>query len=353
MQVLRVMSAAEQVAQCLKQEIVAGTWTGTMPGGSALARQLGLGRMTVDAALDLLEREGLLESQGPRRRRKIVPPKNRPPSGMQVALLLYEPEDASNRYVFDMRHQLQASGHQLNIAPKSLTELKYDPKRVAAHVKEHPADAWIVMAGSMPVLNWFCQAGIPAFALFGRMTDLPVSGIGPDKLQAFRDTAQILTASGHRRIVMLVREERRKPKLGSTEETFPKELQARGVPTGPYNIPEWEESAEGLRACLDNLFHVTPPTAILVGDSMLVVAVQHYLLQRNPGMRDVALVCTDPNPAFRWCDPPVCHFAWDHQAIARQVVRWVGKVAAGKDDFHQYLKPAVLVEGNIRNIVPN
>ena len=50
---LQVLSAAEQVAAHLRDELQRGEWTETMPGGARLSRELGVGRMTVEAALPL------------------------------------------------------------------------------------------------------------------------------------------------------------------------------------------------------------------------------------------------------------------------------------------------------------
>ena len=89
---LRVLTAAEQVAKFLEDEIQAGTWKGVMPGGAALAKDLGVGRMTVDAALDLLEKRKVLIPQGSRMPRRISP-KIKSSAGLKVAFLPYLIED--------------------------------------------------------------------------------------------------------------------------------------------------------------------------------------------------------------------------------------------------------------------
>ena len=64
-----ITSASEQVVNHLREQLIDKVWVGTMPGGEGLARQLGVGRMTIEAALSMLESEGLLVPQGPRRER--------------------------------------------------------------------------------------------------------------------------------------------------------------------------------------------------------------------------------------------------------------------------------------------
>jgi DNA-binding GntR family transcriptional regulator len=61
---LQIHSAAEQVAGHLRDGLQRGVWTETMTGGARLSRELGVGRMTVEAALSQLQSEGLLVAQG-------------------------------------------------------------------------------------------------------------------------------------------------------------------------------------------------------------------------------------------------------------------------------------------------
>ena len=90
---LRVLSASEQVAEYLRQELLCGTWVDTMPGESHLVAQLGVGRDTVKMALKHLERDGLLVPQGVGRRRKIALSDDHTAQALRVAVMLFESED--------------------------------------------------------------------------------------------------------------------------------------------------------------------------------------------------------------------------------------------------------------------
>ena len=69
-----ILTATEQVAGYLREELRRGTWHETMPGEDRLVAQLGVGRDTIKMALRSLEKEGLLVGQGVGRRRKVVLP---------------------------------------------------------------------------------------------------------------------------------------------------------------------------------------------------------------------------------------------------------------------------------------
>jgi DNA-binding LacI/PurR family transcriptional regulator len=155
-----------------------------------------------------------------------------------------------------------------------------------------------------------------------------------------------LVSLGHCRIVMLTREERRKPTPGFLEQAFLNELEAQGIPTGPYNLPDWDETPEGFHRLLDSLFLHSPPTALLIQGAQLTVAVlQHFTERGITAPRDVSLVCMDPDPAFVWCQPSISHLSWDFDPIVRRVVRWADNVAKGKDDRRASSTLAEFIEG--------
>ena len=76
MKSINVLSATEQVAEHLRNELLRGALSGSLPGAHPLAEELGVNHKTVKAALQMLEKEGLLVGRGAGRRRKIVLPKN-------------------------------------------------------------------------------------------------------------------------------------------------------------------------------------------------------------------------------------------------------------------------------------
>jgi DNA-binding LacI/PurR family transcriptional regulator len=340
-------SVVEQLAGHLRAQIQRGQLSGTMPGVNHLVKELGVGTETVIAALDLLEREGSLMGQGPRRRRKILPldmDVARP--GIRVVFLLYEPNDYREHYLVELRHQLSEAGHSVQLAPKALSELGMDAARVERMVRRVEADAWVVVAGSRGVLEWFSNQPIPAFALFGRMMQVPMAGTSPRKAPACRELVERLVGLGHRRIVMLAREERRKPNPGFLEQFILEELERHGIQTGAYNLPDWEDSPEGLHRILDSLFEYTAPTALLVDEATMLWAVRMHLAKKailTP--QHVSLISMDSDPSFTWSRPTISHIRWDERPIVRRMVQWVNNVAMGKEDQRTTATDAEFIPG--------
>jgi len=342
---LRILTASEQVAQHLRDELRRGTWTGAMPGEDRLMAQLGVGRNTIKAALGLLEAEGVLIGKGAGHQRRIVP-QQQTKSVMRIRILLYEKRDRSASDIVDLKHRLVQAGHRPDFTSKDLITLGMDPSKVARMVRQTPADAWVVRSAPRDVLQWFVQQTIPVFAFYGRHADLPITGVSARKIPALLKLVRHLVALGHRRIVMLAREDRRKPQPGLFEQAFLDELEKQGIQTGLYHLPDWENTKDGFHRCLDALFHHTPPTALIICEATLFVAAQQHLaLMGIQAPEKISLICDDPDPSFEWCEPAISHFAWDPQPLVRSVVRWANQVARGKQPHTKTYSVAEFIEG--------
>ena len=343
---LRILTAPEQVADHLREELIRQRWRETMPGIHRLSSELGLPRKPVEAALLLLEREGMLQSQGSGKRRKIVLPEHTSPPSMRVAILLGDINDRQTGYMVDLQHRLIETGHSVSycLPPKGPAE-GYK-SRITRLVARTPADAWIVVAGSHAVLTWFVEKEVPVLALFGRRRKLPLAGVGPEKADAYTEATRRLIQLGHRRIVLLARRARRLPEPGAAEQAFLDELQANGIEPSTYNLPDWQESVEGFHARLESLFELTPPTAFIIDEVPLLVAAQQFFAFKGiSAPRDISLICLDPDPAFSWCRPSMAHVHWDPTPVVRRIVNWANNIARGKDDRRQSFTKAKFIEG--------
>lgn len=350
---LQIRSASEQLADYLKEEIRHRRWTGTMPGESWLAENLGLGRDTVRAAMTNLEKEGVVVCQGQGQRRRIVMKAREFAKHYLVTMLVYSPPDRKEKEVQDIMLKIIQRGYQVELAPKTLVELGMKAERVAQMAEKVATDAWVVTSASSEVLEWFAGRSAPAFALYGGFSGVPVAGIGPDKFPAYRKALRRLVELGHRRIVLLIPEQMRKPKLALTVRRILDEMETQGISPNAYHIPDWERGPEGLRRCLDRLFGLTPPTALFVEEACEFFAVQQYLAKRGIfAPKDISLICSDDNPFFQWCDSSVSCIRWSTRPVVNRVVRWVENIAHGKDDRRKSHSSAEFVEGGTIGPVP-
>ncbi len=347
MTMVRILSAAEQVAAHLRERIETGGLRGEVPGVLVLAAELGVNHKTVEAALRFLERDGVLENQGSRKPRRVraLPPRGGRAS-LRIGILHGEPEEAQLDFLVEIRHRLIENGHDPFIARRTLVELGMKPERVADLVSRAPADAWMVVAGSREVMEWFADGPLPFFGLFGLVRRLQYAGAGPDKAPAYGEVVRTLAGLGHRRIVLLARERRHLPIPGYVERHFLKELGEAGIDASGYHFPQWEDTREGFHRMLEQLFRVTPPTALVVQEALLFAAVQQFLAARGIRVpQDVSLVCDDPDPTFRWQVPSVAHISWDNAPWVRRAVRWADNIARGRPDNRRVLSRAKFLPG--------
>ena len=345
----QIESRVDQVVALLRQGMIEGRWRGTLPGRERLTGQLGCSHGTVEAAVRKLSDEGWLVQQGRGRRRRIVVPAGQRRAVRQVKrvrLLLYDRPATARTEEIMLLARLQEAGYAADFAVKSLKELKMDVGRVARFVAKTPCDAWIVGSASREVLQWFSEQSVPAIALFGRFTGLPIAAVCPRKVPAMKKAVRRLVALGHRRIVITTNPERISPYPALFEQAFLNELKRLGVPSGAYNLAAAETSPGGVSTCLTSLFQLTPPTAIILTDGEHFLATQQFLARRGLKVpEDISLITPDYAPEYFWCDPAISHFSWETEPLVHYVTRWVDRVVQGKRDIRQQLYDAEFIEG--------
>jgi len=341
------------VAQVLRDCLREGRWQKTVPGRNRLAEELGVNHKTAGAALRILEAEGLLEAQGPGRERKIMHNVAKAPVALRIKIFAYEKSDLMSHFFTETLHRLQSAGHIAEFATKTLSDLGMDVKRIARFVAKTEADAWIVVAGSKDVLSWFASQRVPTFAMFGNSVQLPLASASPKKSGALVELVNRLVGFGHHRIVMLAREDRRQPTPGVFEQIFIAQLETHGIRTGSYNLPDWGDHPEDLRQHLGSLFRHTPPTALIVDDTQIFLAVVQHLARLGiAAPENISLACTDSSSTFEWCRPKVTHITWNHRSVIKHVVKWADRLSRGIHDRSTKVTRANLVLGGTIGPVP-
>jgi DNA-binding LacI/PurR family transcriptional regulator len=346
------LSLTEQVIAHIRQSISKGELSGTMPGIKKLANVLGVSSNTAVAAVEQLEREGFLKPQGHGRRSQIVLPEDFVRPTFRVTLLLFERADIQLEYVVKIQQRLKEEGRDVHIAEKSLVDMRLNVSQIARLVSRTKTDAWVVFSSTQEILEWFATQPTPTFALFGRFRRVPLAAIGLDKTPAYRAAIRRLAELGHRRIVLLQPKHNRQPIPALLVRESLKEMEASGIKTGAYNIPDWEQSPAGLKKLLDALFAASPPTALILDRPTDLIAAQIILSHMQIlAPQDISLVCDD-DLAFAWNEPSISCICWNSHPWVRRIVRWVDNVANGKDDRRQSFTKAKFVERGSIGAVP-
>ncbi len=72
--------------------------------------------------------------------------------------------------------------------------------------------------------------------------------MGPDPPSGFAESVRELVALGHQRIVMLTPKHTRLPQPNRAVLTIQQSLEAEGIQTGPYTLPDWDKDEKGLQS---------------------------------------------------------------------------------------------------------
>lgn len=340
------MSTSEQLANYLREEIRSGRLSGDMPGIKQLVRRHGVNSVTATKAVRQLEHDGMVVARGERSKRLIKNQIESRYQSLRIGLLYYDRHNHYRTDALELRQSIIDSGHTPVVATKSIQDLGKNVQRIIRHVNSIEVDAWVVYAGPADLLQWFAKGDIPAFAIYGRMTRVNLAGMAIRRIHLLEMLVAKLVALGHQRIVMIVREERRKPQYGLPERFFLEQLEANGIPTGPYNIPDWEETPEGLEQCLDKLFAHTPPTAMLIDDAVLFHSIQTQLARHGINApENISLICHDYNESFEWTRPDISHIYWDYLPTIRRAMQWIKNISKGIDDRRRSYTNAKFHEG--------
>jgi DNA-binding LacI/PurR family transcriptional regulator len=348
MQPIRLLSVGEQTIEHLRKGIQEGRWSGRLPGVVRLAEECDVSTGVIRGALRRLETEGVITAGGLGRCRRIVPPEegHSPLRTLRVGLLLHDFLNDTDPILWEIQRDLETTGHIVTIPKKSQTQLNHKVSSIIRMVQESAVDAWIICSGSRELLEWFAAQSIPSIALYGRSGGLSIARTGPDKMAAYLDATRQLIALGHRRIVLITLACRRKPFPATIERMVLEEIRAHGIETGPYNLPNWEETPEGFNALLENLFRTTPPTALIIDETPKLIATMQFLARHHidvPGQ--VSLVSPDLGKELNWCCPTIAHMEWNNKHIVRRVARWMAAVKKGNPDRDTINFPATFVPG--------
>jgi DNA-binding LacI/PurR family transcriptional regulator len=347
----RRLSLIEQTAAHLREGLIAGRWRGQLPGVVRLAEDLAVSKLTLRGALRIVEAEGLVELGTDGRSRHVPDKASAQKRPLRIGILLFDSltnETSQSLEIFlEVYHELEAAGFTVFFSKETQCGLGQDVKRITRYVKRARADAWVVASGSRALLEWFAVQPLPAMALFGRQAGLPIAGAKLDKRPPLLQVTRQLIALGHRRIVHICRRIQRVPEPSPNALAVLAELEAHGcLGQGDYNLPDWEETPGGLHTLLTELFRTTPPTALIIDETPLVIAAQQFLAERKLRVPEhVSLVAKDRDSCYQFCYPPMAHIAWRTEPVVRRIVQWANSVSLHRTDVRQIIFPAEFIPG--------
>jgi DNA-binding LacI/PurR family transcriptional regulator len=345
----------ELLAQEMGQRIAAGDWKGTLPGMLRLASELGVSRESVERALQLLTRDGILAppEHGQARRILCIPRPAAAPSGpRRIGWLAWRPlvlmDRATRETIAEVTRLASSENAEVFVAPFSGSQIRHPARELAALLATQSADVWIVQGGTTEIYQWFAAAKLPCLAVGGRIGDSGLGQIGFDMGEQIAAATDHLLSLGHRRIVLpLPPQTPREGPPGRFESAFRARMEAAGARvSADFNLPILHGDPASWQQLLHTLFAFTPPTAFILYNGTEAAGLCGFLQQR--GLRipeDVSLVVEADEPLLQWLLPEPSRIEFSPLKLARAIWKWVREALHGEPGHTRRLISGSFVKG--------
>lgn len=343
----------------MRRLITEHRWHKTLPGIRVLCEEMRVSRQTMMLALRLLEQEGVLLPVMPGKPRTINPTvegKKKRQAGKKqqhpvVALIVWRKEheltQTDSEVVTHLRDELVSMGYECRLIVFRDIVRRVGAKQIGNVIKQNPADLYVAVGAHGACTRVLVKLEIPVVYLGGR--NVPGTGprIAASSSQMCQAAVQHLQSLGHRRIsVMLPEVLNHANRSASASEGEIRDIFKKlDLPFSGYNCPRWGKSKGEFLDALEQLFRVTPPSALVLGDVNHVTRTVSFLMRRR--MRypeDVSLVVLDNAYELDEYQPPICHVKMPTTRIAKNAAKAVSKfIHTGKLEKKLLVTPADLV----------
>jgi DNA-binding LacI/PurR family transcriptional regulator len=314
-------SLVDQTVRSLLHGLNARMWNNELPGERTLCELLSVSRPTLRAALEQLERTGLLYTTRGRRRRIVQHSKSKLAGATQkkVALLTPIPLDAFPPFVLNwidlLRTRLAQERITLEIHCTPRCYGRFPGRALAAQLARTPASFWILFRSTLPMQRWFEQRRVGCVLAGSPFTGIALPSVDIDYRAACRHAGSLLRNRGHKRVCLLLPEGTH----GGDVESI-KGL-AEGFADDSLVVLHHDNSREEIVACVDEALRLQPRVrAFVVARSAPVLSVVTRLLQCRFKMPDdVSVIARDDDAHMEFLTPQVTRYSVSSAVFGRYV----------------------------------
>ncbi|WP_227021650.1 substrate-binding domain-containing protein [Oceaniferula marina] len=167
-----------------------------------------------------------------------------------------------------------------------------------------------------------------------------------------RDSNLHLAQIGHRRICTLAYfscEHAKERIRGLLEQ----DMKALGVDFHPsYNLPCIQDDTQSLWEMLENLFSITPPTALIATETTQLITIYSYcMLNQLTIPNDLSLIVTQNSPNLEWFRPSPAFFEYHTDKYIKQIHSWIENYPSS--DIDPVLLPSTFSQGASLKAIPS
>jgi hypothetical protein len=327
----RRASLSDQAAEALREAVRRRVWGYVLPGEHELARQLGISRPSVRAALSRLAADGLIEISKGRRTRLLRQPRH-PPSRTAPAVCVITPAPLTGDHavLLELRAELAVQGIGWEEVVDGSLGGKHPERRLKEIVAGRHQVCWLMLAVSAAIQRWFEQSGLPAMVLGSCFPGVSVPSIDSDYRAVGWHAAGCLARSGHRHIALIL-PHRPMPGDSACRDGMADYLRQMGP---GFSVTELAAgpSASSLEAKLDGLLaRRSTVTAIVTMRPQYSLTVFYQLLRSGRRIpEDVSVISRDTHSLLEQGMPNLTCYRTAFSKQAHRASRVVQALLAGR-----------------------
>lgn len=328
-------SVIDQAAAALREAIRTGQLREPLPGGHQLARQLGISRPSVQAALARLATEGIVVVRKGHRSRLVARPRARSTSA-PPAVCVVCPVSSASAYFLEhpLLLELHAEFASRGIRWEVLFEMKLGSARPEARLRQlvtaRPHVCWILFSASETIQAWFAQARVPALVLGSCAPGVKLPSADLNYESVGWHAAGMVARHGHRNIALILPP---KPLPGdrASRQAFLRYIE-RQVPAAAvtdWNIPDHPGQR---RAKLGRLLagNGRPTALVSLRPALTIAAFAQVLASGLRIPEDVSIIARDTHPLLDAALPDLTRYSSTAKKLAMRAVRIASHLLAGR-----------------------
>jgi DNA-binding LacI/PurR family transcriptional regulator len=340
-------SLSNEVVRVLREGLKNGRWSECLPGERTLCDRLHVSRATIRAALSELRREGRIEVAHGRRSRILQKQdalQGRPDSRV-VCMLSPVPLHTLRPFVMllvdETRERLAAAGYRLEVEASRRYYTQRPYKALEGLVHQNSAACWNLFHATSQIQKWFAEKGLPVVVNGSSHPGAGLPSVDLDYRATCRHAASACLGKGRRHIALLIENIR----CAGDEESRIGFLESAQTMPGAkiqLTVAEHDGTVPGVIAKVDSLLRLaSPPTGLLVANSMYVLTVMGYLARRRVQVPDqISVISRDDDWFLNYCVPSVARYSCSPAHFANEVSHLLLQQARGESVPR---KPTLLV----------
>jgi len=301
----------QQVTQILRESIRDGKWIGHLPGERELSKLLHVSRPTLREALEILERERLVDSQPGKQRKILVSSRRRGNSRKRIVSLLTPIplyDMSRNRlFLFDRLYQdLLKRDIKLEILHHPSFGLRRAVQAMKLIEERKGQGIFLLTRTTEIVQREIANRNLPALILGRAYPGVPLPSIECDFPAMGRHAAGSLLSRGHRRTIVFVPEN---PTAGDKQviDAFEQEFLRNPAHQTTCNIVNYNDDPAAFLSLWNNLRQKKPEfTAVFSIYPLPCLLIQS--LAQNHGVSPPTLLCGNTAPFCSWTQPMLAHY---------------------------------------------